>query len=341
MKLVTGTEERVFEFISKIGNNKVALVSHIDLDGIASAKIVNEIVKVNVMKFVEYEELNLDLAENLKEEGVTRVIFTDLYIQNKDLIESLEEFAEILILDHHLSPDWNSKKTVSIIGEEGYSAGYLCYYLFSKIKNLEELDWLVACSCISDYCHKKPKEWLERVFKKYGDTLEPLGNYVRQSGRVWDLQINISMALIYFKEKDMKEAYNSIGRKFGDIGNLNKYSKEVKREIDSIVRGSKTKRESIEKGYFLEISPVFSTNSIISNIISQDDIHKTWVIIKPEDDFYRVSMRRQDGKGDCNNFMKKLLLNLKNANGGGHVYASGGHFMKKDLPKIMERLGLK
>ena len=200
MKIVTGSEEKVLDFVSNIGKNKTALISHIDLDGITSAKIVNEIIRVDFLKFVEYEELNLNLVESLKSAGVSRVVFTDLYIKEKRFIEALEEFSEILILDHHLCPDWNSQKTVSIRGEEGYSAGYLCYSILSKVKNLEELDWLVACSCISDYCHIKPKEWLESVFKKYRDKLEYVGNYVRQNGKIWDIQSIISLALIYFKD---------------------------------------------------------------------------------------------------------------------------------------------
>ena len=341
MKLVTGTEKKVFDFISKIGNNKTVLISHIDLDGITSARIVNEVVKALELKFVEYEELNLDLVKELNKKEVKRVIFTDLYIKDKEFIKSLEEFAEILILDHHLSPDWNSAKTVSIRGEEGYSAGYLCYYLFSKIKNLEYLDWLVACSCVSDYCHVKPKEWLERVFKKYGDELEKVGEYVRKNGKFWDLQSNISMALIYFKDKNMIKAYNSIGRTFGDIGNLDEYSREVKKDIDYIIKEFKKKRENIDQGYFFEINSSFSINSIVSSILSGTENNKTFVITKPEEDLYRISVRRQDGKVNCNKFMQELILGLKNAGGGGHAFAAGGNFMKKDLPEIRKRLGLK
>jgi single-stranded DNA-specific DHH superfamily exonuclease len=180
MKLLIGQEERVFNFISKIGKNKTALISHIDLDGIAAAKVVNSVIKFDEIRFVNYGDLNLSLVEDLKKKKIKKIVFTDLYIKDKNFIKNLEEFAEVLILDHHLSPDWNSNRTVSIRGEEGYSAGYLCYFLFSKIKNLEEWDWLVACSCVSDCCHIKPWEWLSQIYKKYGDKLEHEGSYVRK-----------------------------------------------------------------------------------------------------------------------------------------------------------------
>lgn len=342
MELEIGNEKRLFDFIENIKNDKVALISHIDLDGITAVKIVNEIVNVEEIKFVEYEELNKNLVEELRRKGFKKIIFADLYIKDKRFMNSLEEFADILILDHHLAPDWNSSKTVFIKGVEGYSASYLCYHLLSKIKNLEELDWLVACSCISDFCHIKPKKWLEKIFRKYGDNLEYEGTYVRKSGKFWDLQYNISMALIYFKQnKNMNKAYDSIGRDFGNIGILNKYANEVKEEIGRVVNEFENKKEEIKEGYFFEANPKFSIGSITSSILSGTDIHKIFVIITPEKDFFRVSVRRQDKKFDCNAFLQTLLKDLSGADGGGHIAAAGGHFMKKDLPEFRKRLGLK
>lgn len=342
MKLEIGNEKRLFDFIKNIKNDKVALISHIDLDGITAAKIVNEVVNAEEIKFVEYEELNKNLVGELRKKGFKKIIFTDLYIKDKGFMNSLEEFAEILILDHHRAPDWNSNKTVFIKGVEGYSAGYLCYHLLSKIKNLEELDWLVACSCISDFCHIKPKDWLEKIFRKYGDSLMYERSYVRKSGKFWDLQYNISMALIYFKQnKKMRKAYDSIGKDFGDIGILNKHSDDIKKEIVWVINEFKNKKEEIKDGYFFEANPKFSINSIVSSILSGTDIHKVFVIIKPEIDFFRVSVRRQDKELDCNAFLQDLLKDLSDADGGGHVAAAGGHFMKKDLPKFRKRLGLK
>lgn len=342
MELEIGNEKKLFDFIENIKNEKVALISHIDLDGMTAAKVINCVVGAEEIKFVEYEELNKNLVEELRNKGFKKIIFTDLYIKDDGFMNALEKFADILILDHHLAPDWNSNKTVFIKGEEGFSAGYLCYSLLSKIKNLEELDWLVACSCISDFCHIKPKDWLEKIFRKYGDRLEYEGTYVRKSGKFWDLQYNISMALIYFKQnKEMKRAYDALGKDFGDIGILNKYSKEVKEEIDLVVNEFKNKKEEIKEGYFFEANPKFAINSIVSSILSGTDIHKIFVIIQPEIDFFRVSVRRQDKEFDCNSFLQTLLKDLPDADGGGHVAAAGGHFMKKDLPEFRKRLELK
>ena len=219
-------------------------MSHTDLDGMTCPKIVGEVVNLKEIFFVNYTEINETLIEKLKEKEINKIIFTDLYIKDASFLKSLEEFAEILIIDHHPSEDWNSEKIIFIRGEEGYSAGYLCYYLFSKIENLEKWDWLVACSCISDYCHVKPKIWLSKVMKKYGDDLENWEIYVKKSGVFWDLQYKLSLALIYFSN-DLKKVYNSIGENFGDIGDLGKHANEVQKEIDRIISKFKSEREDI------------------------------------------------------------------------------------------------
>ena len=128
MKLEIGSEKRFFEFISKLGEKnkeKIALISHVDLDGIVSAKIVNKVIEADILKFLDYTELNKNLIKELKKEKVTKVIFTDLLIKDKDFIKELEKISNILIIDHHISKDWNSEKTGFIRVEAGYSCGYL------------------------------------------------------------------------------------------------------------------------------------------------------------------------------------------------------------------------
>ena len=163
-----GKEKRFSEFIRNIDRkDRVALISHMsDLDGIASAKVVREAVDTNFIKFVDYKDLNDDLIEEIKNFNVTKIIFTDLMIKDAGFFKKIEEFAEILIIDNHpFEVDFNSDKTV-FINAKGYCAAYLCYYLFSKIKNIEKLDWLVACACIADFQYFANRKWLQGIYQK-------------------------------------------------------------------------------------------------------------------------------------------------------------------------------
>ena len=101
MKLETGSEEKFLEFIRNLGESHVALVSHTDLDGMTCPKIVSEVVNPKEIFFVNYTDLNETLVKKLKNKKIERIIFTDLYIKEKAFLEKLEEFAEILIIDHN------------------------------------------------------------------------------------------------------------------------------------------------------------------------------------------------------------------------------------------------
>ncbi|MBU1252122.1 MAG: hypothetical protein KJ905_01500 [Nanoarchaeota archaeon] len=340
MELEIGTEERFLEFVSKSKGKKIALISHTDLDGITSAKIANEIFHADIFKFVEYTDLNIKLAEELKNLGVERIVFTDINVQDEKFVAVLESFAEVLIIDHHKTSDLNSEKTFLIKGENGYSAGYLCYELFSKIKNLEKFDWLVACSCISDYCHIKSEKWLNEIMKKYADSLEHVDGYVRKGGEFWELQKTLSMALIYFKDNP-KKVYDSIGENFGEIGDLEKHAQEVQSEIDNAIKNFENEREEFEEGWFYEFDSKFGINSIVSTILSSSEKDKAFVLISPYKNLYKISIRRQDKNFDCDKFVKKLMEGFEGAGGGGHVPAAGGYFMKGDLEEFKKKLGIK
>ncbi len=342
MKLEIGNEKRFSEFIGRLNEkDKIALITHTDLDGLACGIVVNKVIDADILKFVGYDRLNLDLVNELKEEGATKVIFTDLFIEDVEMVKELEKFAEVMILDHHLvREDVNSDKTVLIKVEPGYSAGYLCYELFRKIQNLDKLDWIVACCCISDYCHVKTSDWLKEVFAKYGDTFEIQGDYVRKSGKIWDLTHTISMAMVYFKE-DLRKVYDSIGEEFGDINELSKYAKEVQDELDRLANEFHDKREEFPGGYFYLIDPKFSVTSLLSNSLSLQERDKTYVFVRKDGTHYNISCRRQDRKISMNDFLKDKLKGIDNSSGGGHVPAAGGSFPKEYLGEFKRNLGVK
>lgn len=347
MKLDIGSEKNFLDFINRLNDkDKIALVSHTDLDGLAAAKVVNKVVNADLVFFLNYEELAEPLVQKLKENKVTKVIFTDLYIGDKEFLQSLEEFAEVLILDHHLTKqDWNSERTTFIKGEDGYCAGYLCYYLFSKVQSIEQLDWLVACSCISDYCHIKTADWLTGVFLKYQDMFEQQGTYVRKNGPIWDLQESLSLAIIYFKDqvRGLNTVFDKIGIDYADIGDLTAYASKVKGEVERLVQSFEREKEVFPKGFLFVFEPRFPCGSMISTIVSGNYLTKIIITVRPDPhlDIYHISVRRQDKQEDMAAFLKNLVSGLEGADGGGHVPAAGGHFQKKDLVEIKRRLGIK
>ncbi len=347
MKLEIGSEKRFFDFVKNLTDtDTIALISHTDLDGIGAAKVVQGVLDANIVKFVNYEELTQSLVDELKNAAVTKVVFTDLFIGNEAFLRALEQFAEVLILDHHLAQkDWNSSRTTFLKCEDGYCASYLCYMFFSKMQDIKVLDWIVACACVSDYCHVKPSEWLSTVYTKYNDVFEQQGLYVRRDGPLWDLQELLSLAIIYYKDRKegLKTVFSSIGMSYGDIGNLRVRGLDVKQEVQRLVDSYAKERVAFPGGYLFLFTPRFPCSSIVSTIVSAQEIDKIVITARPDPelDYYHVSVRRQDKKQDMSAFLKKLLHGLEDSDGGGHIPAAGGHFLKKDLHEFKRRLGIK
>ncbi|MEI6849976.1 MAG: DHH family phosphoesterase, partial [archaeon] len=234
-EFIVGSEEKFLRFIRNIKKeDKVALVSHVaDLDGLASAKIVNAVVKIDVTRYVDYQEIRVGLLEELKKLKVNKIIITDLFIKDPDFVKEVEKFAELLIIDHHsFERDYNSGKTTFLNAQE-FCAAYLCYYLFSKIENLERYDWLVASASVSDWCYTNNKEWMQQIYNKYKQNFEPSIQGIKKS-EFWNVVLTISRAIIYFRPK-VEKVYSMIGEKFEDNKELEKYAKIIADEIEKIL----------------------------------------------------------------------------------------------------------
>ncbi|MEK6888903.1 MAG: DHH family phosphoesterase [Nanoarchaeota archaeon] len=337
-EFIVGNEKRFFDFIGRLGDSdKIAVISHVaDVDGIISAKITNKVLDADILKFVDYSALNMELVEELKDKKVNKIVITDLFIKNKEVVNELEKFSEVLIIDHHsIENDYNSSNTVYLVAH-GFCASYLVYYLFSKAVNLEEMDWLAVCASIADWTYEKNRAWMKEVYNKYGEKFSESAEGIKKS-KFWDLQAILSLSILYFKSNVVK-VYEKIGEQFGDLKDLKLYAVPVQREIDSLVEKFDVEKIEIKEGYFYEVEARYSVTSIISNIISSRMQDKTIIIGESKYPFYKLSLRRQDGKSDMNKFAKKLIEGFEKSDGGGHFKASGATILSKDARILKERI---
>jgi single-stranded DNA-specific DHH superfamily exonuclease len=333
-----GTEKLFANFISKLNEkDKIALITHTDLDGLIAAKIANEVLNANIIKFVRYEELNQILVKELKRGGFTKVIFTDLLIERPDFIHAIEKFADILIIDHHLfKQDFNNEE-ITFMNAQGYCAAYLSYYLFSKIQNIEKFDWLVAIACIADFYYIKNAEFMSEVMEKYGDNFILANNMIKEEGLFWRLQWDISLALIYYKD-NLRKVYDALDPKMPGIDNLKQAVKFAQTEIDLELKKFEKEKKQIKDILFYVSDSKYGVKSFISTNVSLKYPHETIIILEKDEKYYQISARRQDGKVNTNDLLKSLLNGLEDASGGGHLKAAGGHFLLKDLDEFKRRL---
>lgn len=332
---LAGDESKFKEFVDGItSKDKIALISHTDHDGIAAAKIVSKVLNYSLLKFVDYEDINNSLIDELKQRNITKVVFTDLSINDHTCISNLGKFADVLIIDHHLfNEDMNSEKIVFMNVRE-YCATYLAYYLFSQIKKIEELDWLVASASIADWTYFKNTEFMTEVFKKYG---EEFNKDKIKKGRFWEIQLDIVYAAIYF-HNDLKKVFDSLGTNFRDIGDLKKHSIEIQKYIDEALKKFESEKEVYGDIYLWEINSEFPIKSVVTSILSAKEEDKTYLILYRDNSYYHISARRQDKRVNLPEFLGKLLKEFKESDFGGHIPAAGGHFLVSDLPNFKKRL---
>jgi single-stranded DNA-specific DHH superfamily exonuclease len=335
---IAGSEKRFFDFISKLGGEKICLMSHNDLDGISSAKVVNSVVRADMLKVANYSDLNDSLVIELKKNKIKKLIIVDMSVQRVEVIKEIEKFAEILWIDHHtMIQDINSEKTV-FLNAQGFCAAYLCYYLFSKLQNLDNMDWLIACASIADWLYTKNKSWMKEVLEKYGDQfiLEDDG-LIKTSGKFYDLMYKLTLMIVYFEKKPMS-VFEMIGLGFAEVKDLDKYSAIVLNEINNKEKQFEKEKEFMKWGYFWCFESKFGIDSILISNLSRNVKDKTFIFVFMDQKYCFINARRQDGKVDLPNLLRDLIRGFDDSSAGGHLKASGGNFPRKYLEEFKKRL---
>ena len=344
MKFVIGKKKYFFDFLNSINQeDKIAILTHNDLDGIASAIFTEKILSSKNLKksFVDFLTYKKDMyserIQGLKEKGITRIILTDLN-ENSDLegFKRLNNEFEIFMIDHHpimeeVKDYKNILKTKSE-SKEGECASQIVYELGKDVIDEEKYKWLICSAIIADYVYQK-KENLEFIQKFYPKTIE---EKIMESvpGKI---TITIGNAIIYFQGK-LHEVYDLV--KKGNLEELKKYENIIEGEIQKTIKEFHQNAEYYpdKNLYFYFSEPKFNIGSIVSSILSNEDENKIIILSTPKDDMIKISARNQSGKIDLNKFLKKGIQGLENAVAGGHAKASGASFMKKDLDTFKKNI---
>ncbi|MFA5953016.1 MAG: DHH family phosphoesterase [Candidatus Pacearchaeota archaeon] len=344
MKYLLGSEKEFFEFVNSISKkDKIGLISHTDLDGIASAVFLQKILeskdlKLNFIKFLEYGS---EVLKPILNEKIDVLFFTDWNADNfpKDL-DLLRKKFRVLVFDHHpLNPELKDEKGI-IKTERIYCSSHALFDLI-KEKNYfdtQKMTWLVCAAIISDYTWDKSDEAFELIKKFYPN--------VKKDSSIWNSEPGligkkISGALIYYNP-NFKKVYEKILK--NDLNSLEKVDKIVQKEIEKYLHEFEEKAEhfSKEKLYFYYNNPKFQIASSISSIISDRYFRDSTVIfvtdIKNRKGFVKVSARNQTMQVNLGNLLKNCIEGFENSSGGGHIQAASAIFPKKYLNKFKENL---
>lgn len=337
LSFLTGSEKKFFDFISRLSDkDKVAVISHNDADGIASAAIVSKVIgNLEYVFFMGYKpEILKPVVSELKKRKINKVIFSDLAIGEGEIsdVGEIAKFAEVLIIDHHVfSSDLNSEKVVYLKAKSDFPAAYMCYYLFSKIQEIP--GWIAAVGTASDRVDLYHNSNASKVFDDFG-----LGEASKE-GYFWKYVMNLGYALIYFKgrEKEVYDIFMKAGR-IEDLDSLDEYASDVQKELDFYLNEFEKKHEEMWDLQFYYYEPKYSINSMLVNAISVRNREMTYIFVTNEEEFLRISARRQDRKIDCTALLRNAVEGLPNSESGGHPMAAGARVPPEFLNKFKENL---
>lgn len=339
MKPLFGKEKDFFDFLDKLQKkDKIAIITHIDLDGIASAILMYEILKqkkkkISSLSFITYEEGMFEQAEKNFKKGTNKVFILDINANSdyKGFFE-LKKKYDVFLIDHHPS----ELESENIIKTKTSDCATFSLFEIAKNKfDLKKWEWLVRATMVAEFSYKDKNNF--EFIKSHNPNIDIENIFSSEPG---DISNRIYSAIIYFKGKE-KKVFDLVLKK--KMKKINKYHAVIEKEIKEGIKKFKKEAEYFpdKNLYFYYNNPKFSTNSAIATILSVKEPEKSFVFVhdtinKP--DFVSVSSRNQSGKEDMNLLMKKGIEGLENAIAGGHVNAAGGKFLKKDLEKFKENI---
>ena len=337
-KYLFGSENDFHNFIGKISkDDKLGIVTHTDLDGIASAVFLQKILESKNLKISSIYFINYDInsLNKILEKDYDKLIFTDVNLDNfLNVLEELRKKSDVLIFDHHpLNENLKDKKGI-IKTESKYCSSHALFDLSKKYFDTNNLEWLVCSAIITDYTWDENFDFIKSIYPKIKKEVI----FESKPGKIGRL---INEALIYYSP-DYRKVYDLVLKK--DLSSLEKASKIVGEEVNYWVKEFREKAEFFpeKKLFFLYRNPKYNIISSVTTILSDKYFRESTLVfvsdVSDKTGFVKISSRNQSGEVNLNDLLKKSIEGFEHANAGGHVKASGASFPKKSLSVFKERM---
>ncbi len=339
------------EWVEANKEKKTAVIHDSDPDGLCSGVITALALKrisgkIPLIFHQNPGEITLTkhTINFLRENFVEFVVTVDLSIdQRPESVKETEEFAKILVLDHHKTyTDLNSSRTLMIksqdlTGEEGskYPVSKLSFDLFSELTDLQDLDWISSIGLLGDNAYSHWKDFVDRVTEKYGIEKKELqkATQLMDSIEVMD----------YSKLKDLIQVMLT-AKKPVDLMKKDLLTElaEMEKEVGFWLEKFESQKEVFPEKelIYFEIKPAkHSIKSVIINRISEKLKDKTVIVLQDFGvDHVYFSARRQDFKVKVNDLLEKSIEGIPDSMAGGHVPAAAGKIPREFKEQFKKQL---
>jgi single-stranded DNA-specific DHH superfamily exonuclease len=342
---LVGKKEDFWNYVFSIDkNDRVGVFTHTDLDGIASAIFLEEILKnygksVDYIDFVEYRKgMFGDAEKRISGKKLDKIFMLDIHADGNDLegFESFRNKFDTFFIDHHpITPEWKNRKN-AIKTATPECVTYILYDLGNEkgILNRKNWGWLVCSTMVSEFSYLNPDNL--NFMKGFFKNLNGSNEIIRKSvpGRVSD---TLCSALVYFNN-NYPEAYRLIKEK--KLKELKKFASVVDKEMAYFMQDFEKNAEfnQYNNSYFYYFEPKFNIVAPVATNISLIKPDSVLIFASPLNGGIKISARNQTAKYDLPQILKKAIIGLDGASAGGHKIAAAATIRKEDLEEFKRNL---
>jgi len=336
-----GSKEEFQNFLDSIGlYDKVAVLTHNDLDGLASGLFLEKILEAKGIKidYLDFLDIKINMVKEvivkLKEKGITKIFISDINVEDIDFegFEELRRERDVFLIDHHPvgSKLVNKKNIIKTISND--CASLTIFNLGEGLIDTRAWSWLVSSAIFADYSFKSEKnfEFLKSFYPEV--TLENLSSSIPGMNAR-----KISSALVYYKN-DVSYVYNLVKER--NLEELEEVHELIEEEVYKLVDDFSINKKYFPKNdiYFYEIKSKFDVLSYVATLVSSVDPKKNFVFMYQTKDLIKFSARSTNKSLDMGALMKKGVEGLDGSDGGGHKAAAAAKIQFKDSEKFRERV---
>ncbi|MBI2005584.1 MAG: DHH family phosphoesterase [Candidatus Aenigmarchaeota archaeon] len=342
--------------------DKVAIVHGHDNDSICSATIIYKLLKnlYGIESKLIISGLNSsvteDVLEMIKKIKPQYVVIVDISEVNVDIMTELRNIARVMIIDHHVPKGYVK---ITYVNPQVYDkqlylpATYLCYKIYEKFIDVDEILWVAGIGTLSDMGLKNCNDLFETVKSKNNELVgnnenidellfdsSLLGKLAKtfDSARVVNgVEGSVTALNVLIKVKD----YQDVLKGNHEAKNLLDWFATTEKEFNRLVKDFEKRKKRIKKIVLYDVISKYNMKSPLATYLSKTLVNEVLVIYQKSGKYIDVSFRR--GKVcivDLNKLASNSVKNIPDSNGGGHVQAAGCRFPVKYLNKFLRNLKL-
>lgn len=330
----------------------IALVHDLDADGISSGALAFLAIErmrgknpdlVITQPFKTVVLLPKSLAMLRKKKADKLVVVDFAFDQKPESVAEAEKIVgQILVIDHHKDYGYSSAKTFIIkpqffsgIEPSKYPTAKLAFDLFSRHVDLSSHSWVACVGLIGDNQLEQWKDFVDAAAKAHKTSADEMSRVMEVISAVEVLAPEKLQELLLFivRAKGPKDV---LGSKFSG------FSARLEVRVQKLFKEFQKKKElhSAQGLVWFEYRAKRNIKSPVINKVSNELYSdKTVIFVQDKGDgFVDFSARRQDFKIKTNELLEAAVKGFEKAGAGGHVPASAGRIMKKDLPEFKRRI---